>query len=242
MRGFLLSRDLWTALIQKSSHPHHEEILPEELIMQGNGRIIIQQLEPNNTLLCLSAWQCYQVGFAGPPWNEWKKCSSCDTHFGIDMEDTDYCPICSKRLEQFWPINQISSDILGSLKLPFAHCAVAVIGTDVVGLLLGYAISSCELSSHLGLYGENYFSTLDVGLVAYSDDIVVRPEWRGKGVGRMLHDSWADWIYKSGLKHVIVRTLSDPPTVIYNWYQRIGYYIVAKYPEPDKRVILHLSM
>jgi len=199
----------------------------------------IESLDTGNVTLCQSAWKCYQSGYAGEPWNEHKKCSGCENSFGSSIGEAETCPQCGSHLELFWPLETIASDVLGSLDLPYAYCAVAVAGDEVVGMLLGYALAVPELESHLGL---PVHGLVGDALVAYNDEVVVRPDWQGKGIGRELYAGWMEHIQVSGLRQVAARTQSDPPTVVYGWYQRQGYEVIASYPNPDMRVVLGRSV
>lgn len=200
----------------------------------------ITYLNPSAAAACDSAWECYRAGYAGPPWNEWKKCLSCEHSFGLEIGDKTACPDCGAALTAFWPKEQVAADILDSLKRYRGVCILAVQGATVLGLTLGYAIPEYQLGEELGLTGVNGFSYSGLQ-VMYQDEIVVRPAAQGQGIGRRLYEEWHRWVQTHGNRPIYARTLSDPPTVVYSWYQRLGYRIVCRYPEPDQRVILRLE-
>lgn len=205
--------------------------------MDTTKSVSLQALDPTDASICASAWQCYQAGFAGEPWNEWKQCCSCSASYGLSIGETERCPQCACTLKAYWPIEQISSDIMTSLSLPLAYCSVAQFDEQVVGLALGYAIAPIALSEQLGIAIPSSHPT-----IAYQDEIVVHPDYQHHGIGRALYLHWMEWVADQGLPQVAARTLADPPSIVYRWYQRLGYRVCARYAAPDQRVILSLDM
>ena len=197
----------------------------------------ISYLNPATAALFDSAWECYRAGYAGPPWNEWKKCESCGRSFGLEIGDNTDCTNCQTTLVDYWPKAQIAADIMGSLKRYEGVCITAQHEGEVVGLTVGYNIPTADLRRELEL---SSFSAA-YPRVTYQDEIVVRPDWQGKGIGRALYMAWHGWAKLHGERFLFARTLSDPPTVVYSWYQRLGYGRGFDYPEPDKRVILRFD-
>jgi len=170
----------------------------------------VLNLDLTNPTLCQSAWECYQAGFAGPPWNE------------------------------SWELATIEADFRASLQRPLSHCITVVMKEKVVGLSLGYVISLAELSEDLGI--DAVPSLSKECLVAYHDDVVVHPDFQGHGIGWILYNQLMHWATQRNLTHCVARTLSDPPTIVYSWYQRLGFKITARYESPDNRVILTRSL
>jgi GNAT superfamily N-acetyltransferase len=228
-----LLRGKWVAA-PNGNRPRQEDA-PEKN-MNNLMPVSVQTLDLNNAALCESAWQCYQGGFAGKPWNEWKQCATCDTSFGLSIKEQKACPKCGNEMTLYWPTERISKDIRKSLSLPKSYCSVAVIGNKVVGLVLGYVLSPTNLSEELGI-----LIPCQHPEVAYQDEVVVHPDFQGHGIGRILYDHWMAWVATEGLLQVIARTLSEPPSVVYQWYGRLNYSVVAEYPFPDHRVILSLN-
>lgn len=171
--------------------------------------IEIRLLDPTDTLQANSAWECYRLGYAAHPWFE------------------------------TWDEAQIAQDILGSLRDDDGVCFVAQTNGIVIGLTLGYVIPGLTLRDRLELPNANGPLARDE-TVAYQDELVVRPEWWGRGVGRLLYERWFQWAITQQQRDIIARTLAEPPTIVYDWYRnRLGYHVIAQYPDPDQRVILH---
>lgn len=205
--------------------------------MDTQNNVTVQRLDLSNYAQCQSAYECYQAGFAGEPWNEWKKCEDCGASYGISMSPQESCLACGGSLIEFWPLEEIAEDISDGLSYAQSYCGIAIVEDRVIGLALGYVLPLSVLSIKLEI---SIKSSEEV--VAYQDEIVVRPEWQGHGIGRLLYQDWMAWVKENNIGQTMARTISDPPSVVYSWYQNINYQVIEKYPIPDTRVILALHL
>jgi len=152
---------------------------------------------------------CYQGVFAGEPWNE------------------------------DWPAATIEADLRRELAKPDASCWLAAEGEAVIGFCWGYSLEVGQFDEHLGLVGvDAILCSLGLAKVAYFDEIGVATQWRGHGIAKRLFGLRRADFMRSGLETAVVRTMSNPPTVVYGWYGRDGYRIIAEYNDERKRVVM----
>ncbi len=89
-----------------------------------------------------------------------------------------------------------------------AYVAVAEVDGAVVGYVSGYA--------HTAFYAN--------GATVWIDEIFVREDLRGRGIGRNLMDGVSKWAKERGCKLVALATLGAA-----DFYQTLGYEDSAKY-------------
>ncbi|MEK7570506.1 MAG: GNAT family N-acetyltransferase [Patescibacteria group bacterium] len=190
---------------------------------------------------------CYQNVFSASPWFEWKRCTTCNRKWGREQETEIQCmrcPKCGSALTDFWPSDVVEQDICKELTLPGASCWLACHREKIVGFCWGYPIALIALEEKLGIacatpiqhtYG-------NITQVAYQDEIGVEQKYRGHGLGSMLFNLRKNDFLKQGLHIGVVRTKTQPPTVTYHWYQKLGYQTVARYNDKDGKVILAIDL
>lgn len=85
--------------------------------------------------------------------------------------------------------------------MTFAHAAIAVAyqGDQVVGLLSGASL--IPFSSHFGEVDGFKTSGYDPGKMYYFAEIIVLPEYRGRGLGRRLFQEFEAWVVSQGYTH-----------------------------------------
>lgn len=183
--------------------------------------------------------ECYRQVFGSAPWYEWKRCVNCNTKWGI-LESKEISTHCHVPVVDFWLPEQVEKDILYEVTEE-ASCWVAFDGDDLIGFTWGYPITPDMLEKKLELSGvqkdiETYFGKLEY--VAYQDELGVQEQWREKNIASELHQKRLDDFRKSQLKVGIVRTQTKEQSVLYDWYQKLGYVVISEYYDDDKRVIL----
>lgn len=122
-----------------------------------------------------------------------------------------------------------------------SSCWLAIENKKVIGFTWGYPIKLNILEKKLGLVisqrcKEEFGEKLEI--VAYQDEIGVIKRYRRKGIGKQLFIRRLNDFRLQGLRVGIARTKTNPPTVTYLWYRRMGYKIIAEYNDEDGRVIL----
>ncbi len=215
-------------------------------------KIIRFSFEDESSVFLRSLIKCYQQVFAGSPWNEWKKCSACDKKWGIEeispLETTFTC--CGIPLVDFWPSEKVESDLRHEVTKD-ASCWIALGGEKVVGFCWGYPTSVQALEEKLGIPLSSSLKELfsHTGeLIAYQDDMGILPSYRGKVVDgtqiKISHEFVAkrnDDFLSRGLSIGIARVQKSPqPSKTFEWYttSKVGFQVIAEYPNPDGRVIL----
>lgn len=182
--------------------------------------------------------EAYREVFANGPWHEWLKCSHCQQYWGkkdADMLAQLNFQHCSKPLIEFWPHAQVMTDLRHEI-VADASCWLALVDRTVIGFCWGYPIDIATLETKLGLSLPMAGDTK----IAYHDEVGIMPNYRGKKIAKsMISLRLADFLDQK-LKIGIVRTRQYPePSITFSWYtEKLGYEIMAQYPEDDGRVIL----
>jgi GNAT superfamily N-acetyltransferase len=101
-----------------------------------------------------------------------------------------------------------------SLKLsdPTSYTAAALDGDEDERVLAGYVAGCC----HVTFYA--------AGWTAWVDEIFVRPDRRGQGIGRMLMTAFESWALSRDCKLVALATAGAGP-----FYEHLGYASKAGY-------------
>jgi ribosomal protein S18 acetylase RimI-like enzyme len=197
---------------------------------------------------------CYQAVFATSPWNEWRICRLCNQQWGREEQSAlaalDFAH-CGQPVEDYWPAAQVEADLRRELALPGAACYLAIDDRGsakdgpIVGFCHGYALDVAGLDQHLGLAGVSqavWAAFPGIDQVGYQDELGILQEYRGQGIARRLYELRSLSFASASLTTVLVRTMTNPPTVTYQWYTRLGYQVVAEYGDAGGRVILAFSL
>lgn len=194
--------------------------------------------EASTTMQVVAA---YQSVFGDPPWNEWMRCSVCQSVWGSkDRAQLGRMNFrhCDTPLEEYWPAARVSDDFDHEIG-PDASCWLALEDKQVIGFCWGYPVATDVLEKKLAvpLVGP-IFERFNVSVVAYQDELGILSAFRGQKLAKELFlRRHRDFIEK-GLCVGIVRTRRLPePSVTYLWFtEKLGYEVVGEYP--DGRVVL----
>ena len=186
--------------------------------------------------------ECYRNVFSDEPWHEWLKCQKCEKYWG--KKDQDYLVSikyqhCGAELVDFWSRNQVLADLFHEITVD-GSCWLAKDNDRVVGFCWGYPIKVIDLENKLGIMLNWKFGFERENLVAYQDEIGVLSDYRKKGIAKSMFVKRLDDFLERGLRVGYVRTRQYPePSETFLWYtQKLGYQIIATYPNADGRVIL----
>jgi hypothetical protein len=185
---------------------------------------------------------CYREVFADSPWNEWLKCPVCQEYWGL--KDRSFLASigfrhCGQPLVDFWPRTEVISDLYHEIT-PESSCWLALDNKNVVGFCWGYPIIANILEDKLGIAFCDSLSISRGSLIAYQDEIGVLMSYRKRNIAKAMFFNRLEDFFEQRLRFFIVRTRRSPePSATFLWYtQKLGYEILATYPEEDGRVIL----
>lgn len=217
--------------IDKEAHMKEFQLLRYNPL-QDSGRVTADLVE------------CYRDVFADAPWNEWLRCEVCGKYWGA-KDRANLVRIgfehCGTGLVDFWPRNTVISDLRSDISESSCWLAVDASDKKPIGFCWGKATTLPHLEEKLkiGLPDfEKIFGRREN--VAYQDEVGVISSWRGQGIAKaMVLERLKDFI-SDGLQVGIVRTRQYPEASgTFDWYTgKLGYQILARYPEGDGRVIL----
>lgn len=89
---------------------------------------------------------------------------------------------------------------------------VAVLVADVNGDVIGYALAAVEGYDYMALRGP-------AGVL---HDIIVEPEYRGRGIGRMLLDATLAFLRTAGVPRVVLTT-AEANVAAQHLYESVGF-------------------
>lgn len=84
----------------------------------------------------------YAQVFAGPPWNEYTKCTGCFEFFGLQTKPEDLCGNCGNQLVLAYPEKETKEYILKEKNRPNSICILAKDGDEIIGFAWGYTYAS----------------------------------------------------------------------------------------------------
>ncbi len=189
---------------------------------------------------------CYREVFADSPWNEWLKCPVCQEYWGLKdrsfLASIRFCH-CGQSLVDFWSRTEVISDLYHEIT-PESSCWLALDNQTVVGFCWGYSILANILEDKLGITFCDNLNIPRDNLIAYQDEIGVLAPYRKRHIARAMFFKRQEDFFEQRLRFCIVRTRRSPePSATFLWYtQKLGYEILAAYPEEDGRVILGLDL
>lgn len=196
----------------------------------------------NNHALTAQLVECYREVFADSPWHEWLKCPRCHKYWG--KKDQDFLAAnkfhhCNTPLVDFWPREQVIYDLYHEISSK-TSCWLAMQNDSVVGFCWGYPIILSDLEDKLNISLSTQPELKGVKRLAYQDEVGVLSAYRGQKIAKKMIAQRLQDFLAQGLKVGIVRTRQSPePSTTFLWYTgKLGYKIIANYPEPDGRVIL----
>jgi hypothetical protein len=220
-----------------------------EIRTKTGERLTLRRYSPQTSDHQLTAGliECYRTVFASPPWNEELKCANprCDAHWGTKdraaLVQLKFMH-CDSPVVDHWPRHEVYSDLLNEITSE-TLCTLAVRNADeVVGFCWGYPIEPEKLEKKLGIpVAASLRRTFGpLTHVGYQDEVGVIAEMRGERVGKALNTARIDDFVRRGLRVAVSRARRTPePSVTFLWYtSKLGYRVIAEYPERDGRVIL----
>ncbi len=148
--------------------------------------------------------EVYVSAFAEPPWDEYRKCTSCGINYGI-AESVNPPALCKKctnplSLAEFWSRDGIKADLDFALDQKDSIALVAVANGKqerLLGTTWGYRLPFGKFPFLKGSVSPNS---------SYLDDIAVRGDSRRLGVGVQLGERFVQAAQKVGVSEVVLRT------------------------------------
>lgn len=201
----------------------------------------------HNTELLPQLIECYREVFGEEPWNEWKQCKICKTKWGVNekiiLQKMNFTH-CGQPIVDFWSREIVQKDLFHEIT-PDASCWLALNNKTVIGFCWGYPIDLENLESKLGIKGisielRNQFGYVDH--VAYQDELGVLKQYRGIGIAKKMFIHRLKDFRRQRLNIGVIRTKTNPPSVTYLWFLKLGYKVISKYNDADGRVILARSL
>ncbi|MDB5194630.1 MAG: hypothetical protein JWN50_644 [Parcubacteria group bacterium] len=187
---------------------------------------------------------CYQRVFEVYPWNEWKKCRACGTHWGISERkiiDGLGGVHCGLPIEEYHPAGKIIESIKKSVS-DDASCWIAVqFGGKVVGFTWGRPITAAQLAARLEITKITEKMRAEFGgrtHIAFQHELGVLPEHQGRKIGKKLAALRLADFKARGLETAMFTTQRTPPSVTYLWFSKDGYRVVFESGGSTDRVLL----
>jgi len=140
-----------------------------------------------------------------------------------------------------WVADAVEADLRHELSLTGATCWLALDGDRIVGFCYGYPLAVDWLDEHLKLDG-CAAALAGQTQIAYQDDMGVVLEYRGQHIASELFRRRNADFLAQGLTVGVVRTMTKPPSVTYEWYTALGYEVIAEYGDERGRVIMARSI
>ncbi len=154
----------------------------------------------------------YQSAFAEPPWDEYKKCSSCQRGYGLDALEMSSCVACGSRLVDFWSASQVEGDLRDAQQQPNSFVLVAESGEKLVGFTWGYALPVVKFPFLAGRVNDSI----------YMDEIAVSGTTRLGGIGTALGDVFLREVGRQGKDSAVLRT-DERNTASMALFKRLGF-------------------
>ena len=187
--------------------------------------------------------ESYRNVFAAAPWNEWMKCQHCESYWGqkdgpkLAEEQFHHC---GSPVVEYWPRHEVVSNIHHELG-GNSSAIVAVIEGGVVGFCWGYVLDIVTLGKKLGvIFDQGVITRLSGINLAYQSEMAVLPGFRDQKIAKQMMRLRLEDFQSKRASHGIVRVRKSPePSQTYLWYkEKLGYKVIAEYPEDDGRVIM----
>lgn len=183
----------------------------------------------------------YESVFAGPPWNEYKKCTGdgCDKTFGLETKGQDLCPCPNEAmLAPFYPRNETLASIAKEVDKPGA--VVEVQKNDegkTIGFVWGFPTTVSDFlkekyKTEDGRNNVRNVLTLNgiTDTFFYFSETGVIPEYRGQGMSNIFANIMVQAARNQGLP-LVMRTNSESPMVAvakrFDMQQVLGPEVIA---------------
>lgn len=159
------------------------------------------------------------------------KCSSCGINYGIKEPIGLACKGCEEKLNlvEFWDPEEIKEDLDFAFSQPFNLVLVADRRGSLLGFTWGYKLALDKFPFLSGSVCEN---------ANYMDEIAVRGNERGKGIGTFLGRKYFEESRKNGVREVVLRT-DETNSASMNLFQKLGFIdLKVRDPEFERRIYL----
>ena len=192
----------------------------------------------------LSLAKAYQSIYGYEPWNEQWKCGNinCDKFWGInqkkELEQLEFRH-CGLPIQPYWP-EQERLETFKELSMEEKFCAsIAFDRSNIIGFCWAYQFKSNEeIDQKMGMNGLGQIISSLEGPTAYLADLAVEPEYRGRGIAKLLTKARSELMFHVGIANIFTRTKSGSnPSITDLWYKKIGFPIIASYNDKRERVI-----
>lgn len=215
-----------------------------------NNKVEYKRFNPSdNKGLLPELIRCYRQVFSEEPWNEWKRCQVCDVKWGLAERHIIRAlgfKHCGVRVVDFWPVKTVRENIRNDIPAN-ASCWLALVDQRIIGFCWGNPITPEDFENKVGSRGQGIALRLreqfgNIAYIAYQNEIGVLKEWRGRKIAKELFIRRLRDFHRAGLAVGVVRTKTNPPTITYIWYKKLGYAVIAELHDQDGRVVLARSL
>lgn len=186
---------------------------------------------------------CFKEVFSENPWGEWMTCSVCGNYWGKESLDKlikDGFYHCNTALRDFWTHAEVMQDIVSGTTEQSSNW-IAKDNDKIIGFCWGNYDTIKNLESYLAVnFDSSQYKKLSNFRLGYQSELGVISGYRGNKIAKQLaYRRLLDFLRMS-VDYVIVRVKRNPePSKTYSWYiEKLGYNIIAEYPNGDGRVIL----
>lgn len=190
--------------------------------------------------------ESYRDVFAAAPWHEWMKCQKCDAYWGIKdnplLVEEKFLH-CGEPVVDYWS----RQEVLENIEKELSHESSAFLATQdnrVIGFCWGYGIDAHNIKQELNItLSPKVIEEFSRVKLVYQSDMAVLSEFRGEKIAKQLFKLRLADMQAQGFSHGCVRVRRFPePSQTYLWYkEKLGYAVIAEYPDDDGRVIMARS-
>ena len=167
-------------------------------------------------------YEAYKSAFSEEPWNEYKKCGSCNVNYGVKESNNpvNKCKKCGKplKLEDYWTEKDVKGDIDYALSKAWNSILVAESDGEILGFTWAYNIN-IEKDMNFLKEAQNLDRSKKI---IYVDEVATAAKSRGKGVATSLERNLFSGAENAGFEYVILRT-DETNTAAMNLYRKLGF-------------------
>ena len=162
----------------------------------------------------------YKSAFAEEPWNEYLKCVSCGTNYGLKENIDKYCKSCNNILKvtEYWSNKDIKEDIRFAQKQQKSIILIAELEEQIQGFIWGYLFPKNKL-----IFLEN---KVDAN-ANYLDEIAVTRNNREHKIGTKLLEEYIQLCKQQEISEVILRT-DKRNTAAMNLFKKLEFIPIVE--------------
>lgn len=180
----------------------------------------VEKFVPKNDLT--STAELYAEVFAGPPWNEYTKCTGCNEFFGLESKPIIPCNICGKELTLAYPADKTKKHILNEISRKDASIFVMRRQENLIGFVWGFSYQSPHdftKEKYRTLRMQNGIkSLLEKNSITdaffYFSECGIKTDQRGNGFSNTLSKLLLDEARKTRLPIVLRATWASPMVAV----------------------------